>query len=281
MKRLLLVFSLGVTFVILASVALTAQASGNPQGPQFATPTPGPDGRILYTVQEGDSCIRISLLTGVPLDQLRALNRLDTDCTLTVGQQLLIGVGGPSGGTATSGPAPTDTPAQPTPTPQPGKGNICVLLYDDTNGDGLRQDAENAINGGAVSVTGTSGQYSHALTTQGGTDPICFNDVPEGTYNISVAAPSGYNPTTQFNYTLELKPGDQSYVAFGAQTAAESSSTTTNPTNTPSGSLLGIVGGILLLSGIGLAFYAWRVYGQGSMYGSGKKPPLPPLKLKK
>src|SRR5688572_24087469 len=197
MKRISLLTASILSFLLMVSVVLTAQASGQTQSTQFSTPTPGPDGRIIYTVQEGDSCIRISLFTGVPIDQLRALNRLDENCTLTVGQPLLIGVGGPGGGgTPTAGAAPTATAAAPTPTSIPGSIDICVLLYDDQNGDSLHQETEPAIEGGAVSITGTSGQYSQTATTIAGIDPVCFTKVPLGTYNISVAAPAGYNPTT-------------------------------------------------------------------------------------
>ena len=91
------------------------------------------------------------------------------------------------------------------------------MLYDDLNGDALRQDTEVSIPNGAVSVTGTSGQFSKTANTVAGTDPVCFDQVVQGTYNISVAAPEGYNPTTQLNYTLDIKSGEQIYVDFGAQ----------------------------------------------------------------
>src|SRR5262245_40627977 len=60
---------------------------------QVVTPTPGPDGRILYIVAEGDTCSSVALLHGIGVPQLRQLNtRLDENCTLTVGQQLVVGL---------------------------------------------------------------------------------------------------------------------------------------------------------------------------------------------
>lgn len=278
MKRLIILIVFGITFFLLASVALTVQASGQLQQPQFSTPTARPDGRIIYIVQEGDNCIRISLLTGVPMDQLRALNRLDTNCLLSPGQELLIGIGGPAPGVAaTAGPEASPTPAPPTPTAIPGAADVCVTLFEDLNGDALRQETEVIIPDGAVSITGSSGQYSQTATTQAGVDPVCFTKVPIGRYNISVAAPQGYNPTSLLNYTLEIKagdvktgeikPGDRVYVDFGAQWA--SLSPVTDPgTGKDEGdsSLLGIIGGILLLAGIGLAVYAWLAYGRKPKY---------------
>lgn len=268
MKRLLNLTVLIVTLLLLASFTLTAQASDPRQLPQFSTPTPGPDGTILYTVQEGETCTRISLLTGVPVDQLRSLNRLDESCTLSVGQQLKIGVGGPAQATPSpeAGTAATATP-QPSPTPALGEANVCVLVYEDLNGDALRQETEPIIPAGAISVIGTSGQYSQTAQTSTTLNDLCgdatlFEKVIQGTYNISVAAPEGFNPTTQVNYTLEIKPGEQIYVDFGAQRAIQD-----NPAEpeaqTGSSNWLGLAGGGLVLFGVGLGLYAWRVYGRG------------------
>jgi hypothetical protein len=262
MKRLLTFTALILTLLLLASASLTAGAAEHVQLPQLSTPTPGADGRILYTVQEGDNCYRVEALTGVPVAQLRSLNRLDESCTLSLGQKLLIGMGGPAAATPTTGPAPTATPPQATPTPAVGEATVCVLLYNDINGDALRQETEVTIPNGAVSVIGTSGQYSQTANTVAGTDPICFEKVIQGTYNISVAAPEGYNSTTSLNYTLDIKPGEHISVDFGAQQALQASPKDAG--NEPgSNNWLGIAGGVLVLFGLGLGLYAWRVYGRG------------------
>lgn len=264
MKRSLIITGLSLTLFILASSVLGVQASGQYQN--YVTPTPGPDGRIIYTVKEGENCTVIQNITGVPVSQLRALNRLDENCTLRVGQQLLIGMGGPVGGTATpTGAAPTATTAAAQPTASLGEAAVCVLLYDDVNGDALHQDTEVNIPNGAVSVTGTSGQFSETTNTASGTDPVCFDQVVQGTYNISVAAPEGYNPTTQLNYTLDIKAGEQIYVDFGAQRGGQAKPQ--DPTSEPgSNNLLGIAGGGLVVVALGLGIYAWLVYGRRPKY---------------
>lgn len=266
MKRFLIFTALLLTFLFLASHFLTAQASGAYQTGEFATPTPLPDGRIIYIVQPGDSCFRISAITGVPEAQLRSLNKLGEDCALSINQELLLGIGGPAAVTPTPGPAATPTLAPPTPTVEPGGAKVCISLYNDTNGDALRQDAETFIPDGALSVTGTSGQYSQTSVTTAGPDPVCFDKVPEGTYNISVAAPQGYNPTTQLNFSIEIKSGDQVFVDFGAQSAVAAQPAGATDTGGDSGqNLLGLIGAIFLLSGLGLGFYAWRFYGRRTM----------------
>ena len=72
----------------------------------FVTSTPLPDGRIIYIVVEGDNCGQVALLHGITVAQLRQFNtRLDENCTLAVGQQLVVGV--VSSNVPTAGPAPT------------------------------------------------------------------------------------------------------------------------------------------------------------------------------
>lgn len=276
MKKLPILTAISLTFFLLASIVLTAHASALLLVP---TPTPGPDGRILWIVDEGQNCSQIATLAGITLDQLRSLNpSLDGSCSLNPGQKLVIGNGGPSGSTPTTGPAATDIPPAATATPFPGTADVCVLLYDDQNGDALHQEVEPGIAGGAISISGSSGQYSKTAPTSASLDPNCFKLVPVGTYTISVAAPAGYNPTTLLNYTLEVKPGDvkvepnqveagsQVFVDFGAQKSSIIPSKENPSGGAEDNTLIGIVGGGLLLAGIGLAFYAWRMYGRRPKY---------------
>jgi hypothetical protein len=224
----------------------------------FPTPTPGPDGRILYKVQPGDTLLRISLIAGVPLEELRGLNNLTGD-NIVVGDELLLGLGGPSVVTPTPGPSPTPTPVLPTPSPKPGFGIICVILYNDRNGDAIRQEDEPSIPGGAISVSNRSGSVSLTAETAAGADPHCFPDVPEGEFSITIGVPEGYNPTTATNYILDLDAGDETSLGFGAQ------ANTTTDVQSPAASeggrspLLGILGALFLLAGVGLAVFGTRL----------------------
>lgn len=224
------------------------------------TPTPGPDGRIIYIVKELDTLLSISLLTGVPVDKLRELNNLTGD-TIHPGQELLIGLGGPAEVTPTSGPTPTPTAILPTPSPKPGVGTLCVLLFDDLNGDSIRQDNEVSIPDGAISFGNRAGTISQAITTVVGEEHQCFENLPEGIYTISVAVPEGYNPTTASDIEAELKALDQFYVNFGAQansqTEAEAPSIT--PPEGGRSPVLAIVGGLFVLLGVGVAIFAGRL----------------------
>jgi len=264
-KRFFVVFLL-VLPLLLFGIMLPAQASPSVQ--EFPSPTPGPDGRILYTVQAGDSCFRIEALYGITVDQLRGLNpQLDENCTLIVGDQLMLGIGGPAALSPTPGPSPTLAPPTVTPTPPAGTTEICVLLYDDLNGDALRQETEIGIADGAVSVSNTAGTFSDTKSTVSVIDPdteeplpVCFTDVPAGEYNVSVAVPENYNPTTQLTSTFTINAGDIALFDFGAQSQTETIAETV-PENSGGGGtspIFGILGGILLLGGLGLAWYAFQ-----------------------
>ncbi len=231
---------------------------------QFVTATPGPDGRIMYTVVEGDSCLQVALLHNITVQTLRQFNtRLDEDCTLSVGQQLVVGLAQAEAPTA--GPAPTLPSPTVTATPVSGTTEVCVLLFEDKNGDAVRQETELGIEGGAVSLTNLNGSYSETQNTSSGVDPdtllpvrSCFVDVPGGEYNVSMAVPDEYNPTMLLSYTLTVKAGDRAEIGFGAQSKTI---TVSEPAESQEGnrsSLLGIFGFLLLLGGAGLGYYAYR-----------------------
>lgn len=258
-KRFLII----LTFILLFMLGLWLPVNAAPVGQVIVTPTAGADGRIIYVVQPGETCIRVAAINGITVDQLRQLNsKLDENCTLVEGQELLIGIISLAG-TPTAGPSPTSLPPTASPTPFTGTTLICVLLYEDTNGNTLRDTDEPAIEGGAISVTEINGEYSASLGTIASIDPEyqgeCFQDVPEGEYNITVAVPDLYNSTMSPDSTLKVNAGDQAFLSFGAQ----SQEIVANPdsgNNQGSGSspIFGILGTLFLLGGAGLGYYAWR-----------------------
>ena len=253
-----------VLLLLLFSVLLPFAGVRAAPDAQFITATPGPDGRILYTVVDGDSCLQVALLHGITVQQLRQFNtRLDEDCTLSVGQQLVVGLAQPEAPTA--GPAPTLPSPTVTATPVSGTTEVCVLLFNDMNGDAVRQETELGIEGGAVSLTNLNGSYSETQITVSVVDPdtllpvrSCFVDVPGGEYNVSMAVPDEYNHTMLLSYTLTVKAGDIAEISFCAQSKTI---TVSEPTDSQAGnrsSLLGIFGFLLLLGGAGLGYYAYR-----------------------
>jgi len=258
-KRVLILASLSMVVLIGLILIWNRPVVAAPrlQLTPFPTPTPGPDGRIIYIVQPNDTLLRISLISGVPVEELRGLNNLTGD-TIVAGQELLLGLGGPPEFTPTPGPSPTPTALLPTPSPQPGLGNLCILLYNDINGDAIRQEEERSIADGAISVNNRRGTVSLTATTTAGEEPHCFEDLPEGEYNITVAIPEGYNATTVTNFLLKLNAGDETYLDFGAQVNSVKQAEAPMPQGSGRSPLLGIIGGVLLVSGAILAFFTSR-----------------------
>jgi LysM domain len=266
--KLRLIFFIGilVTALVLLGLSLPVQAAPVGQGISFTTNTPAANGNIYYIVQANDNCTRIAHLYNITVEQIIGFNsNLNANCDLIAGEKLFVGTGGPSSISPTPGPSPTPLPPTITPTPFAGTTQICVLLFNDMNGDALHEANESVIPGGAISVTETNGKYSKTLPTAINSDPTaypgtCFNDIPEGHYNIAVAIPDNYNPTVNLTYTLDLKAGDSDFVDFGAQSR---DTTITQPQTNPGGGgtspVLGIVGGFLLLGGLGLGWYALRL----------------------
>jgi LysM repeat protein len=247
-------FLIGLLFLLGLSVPVLAapQAQLTP----FPTPTAGPDGRIIYIVQPGDTLWRVAAITGVPLEELRELNNLGVNDIIVPDQELLLGLGGPSQQQPTAGPPPTRTPVLPTPTPSEGTGTLCVLLYEDRNGDAIRQEEEASIPGGAININNRRGTVSLTEDTIAGLEPQCFDELDQGDYNVSVAIPDGYNPTTSLNYPVTLRAGDETFLDFGAQPNSETIREAPAPVGEGKSPLLGILGGALLLVGVVLGIYA-------------------------
>jgi hypothetical protein len=225
----------------------------------FPTPTPGRDGYIVYIVQPGDSPWRIAAIAGITVEELFALNGIQPGDYITPGMQLVLGSAGPPAPTA----APEtelETPTAPagTPTPEFGMGEICVLLFQDLNGNARLDAGETPLAGGRVSVGDVAGSVSVEQTTGNTPEGYCFEELPGGDYNVSAAVPGGYNPTTAMNLPVRLQPGEIKYVQFGAQ-----------PSGVIGGGLgqagdgrspvLGILGAFLLIAAGGVGYYATRV----------------------
>ena len=264
MKKYLIVLTLGVFILglFLFSWSTPVNASPEIQLTSFPTPTPDGDGRIWYRVESLDTLWRISAVSGVSLDELRRLNNLSPEDILAEGSFILLGIIEQNIPDATAGDSGQEN-AEPTETPPPdtGSATICILLYDDLNGDSIRQDIEMIIEGGAVSLTEQLGLFSETRNTSLIEEEYCFIGLPGGKYNITMAIPDGYNPTSTLTTTIELATGNSSLINFGAQktyqTQTEDSGTIEESSDRSP--MLGILGLALLLLGIGLGIYTSQI----------------------
>lgn len=259
--RFLLPLAVALIVLGLHSASRAAAESGPPPLSQtsFVTPTPGPDGRIVYIVKEGDDLWTIAALSGKTLEELMALNGIQPEDYITPGMELVLGFGGPAQPTAGPGAAPSPTSIPATPTPAFGTGQICVLLFVDANGDARFEEGEIALPDGEVSVIDVDGTVAGEHTTDDTPEGHCFAEIRNGDYNVSAAVPVGYNPTTAMNVPVRLNPGDVQYVEFGAQaSAALGGSGRDGGQRSP---LLGVLGLALLVVAGGLGYLASR-YGK-------------------
>ncbi len=233
---------------VLPAVLIICAVSGQ----AIQTPTADPEGNIYYIIKSNDSCMSISLTMGIDLQTLRQLNNLDEECSLIAGTRLLLGRYETP--TPTPGPSPTPTPITPTPTPYNGYGQVCIYLFEDVDGNGIVAETEYGITGGAVSLTKRSGTDNFTGLTAAGNELLCFPEVPEGDYNIAVAPPTDYNPTTNMNYALTVKAGDNTQVNFGAQKSSQLEEAEINVDTTPKSPILAAIGIALIGGGLVLVF---------------------------
>ncbi len=259
-KHLWVIFSalLLILGISLFYVAGDVVAHPDPQV-FYYTPTAQPDGRIIYTVKAGDSCISIALLNNISEDDLRLLNDLSGDaCSfLRIGRELILGMA-----ETDTGPAPevTATAIFPSPTPFNGTGDLCVLLFEDINGNTLIDDdtIERPLAGGAISVNDRIGKVSLSENTNN-TGEVCFEGLDEGEYTVSVAVPAGYNPTMRNSATLKLNAGDTVRIDFGAQLSSAGEVEIEESPAANRSPFLGILGGLIVVLGLGFGLYAIRI----------------------
>jgi hypothetical protein len=251
---------LGTLSVMLALAVVLPASAGSarpePRLQAFVTPTPGPDGKIIYIVQDGDVLWTIAALSGKSVEELMALNGLQPNDYLTPGMQLLLGLGGPVLPTVAPDTRPTATRVPLTPTPVFGTGEICVMLFEDLNGNAVLDEGEVPLPGGQISVSELSGTLAGEHTTDEALEGHCFADLQNGDYNVSAAAPTNYNPTTTMNVPVRIEPGDIKNIEFGAQASAALG--VGGGAAGGRSTLLGAVGALLLLTAGGLGYMAFR-----------------------
>ncbi|MEJ2150767.1 MAG: LysM peptidoglycan-binding domain-containing protein [Chloroflexota bacterium] len=177
------------------------------------------DGVQRHTVRSGETLGGIAFAYGVLTQTLRDLNDLSTD-TVYVGQVLIVD---PNAGAPAEEPTeePTEEP-EATPEPQaaedvaeqpPTMGEICLLMFEDANQDGLRDSAEGLLSGGMLNITGV---VSDSYMTDGASEPHCFGDLDSGDYEVTVEAPEGYALTGLSQVPVTLSGGGEVTLSFGA-----------------------------------------------------------------
>ncbi len=212
-----------------------------------ATPTARPDGAIVHTVVAGDTLFGIALTYGVDVQEIYDLNGLDSSSLLSIGQDIVISSTGAAAPTPTLTPAAVDTPVVVAPTATPanpststgvlpaapaqGKAAVCVSAFFDANADMFRQtdSSEMLLPNAQVSLLARSGPVD-SRTTDGISEPWCFNDLEPGSYIIRHTAPPGYVLTDggQWNFTLDAGEVESVELAYTRDAEVVSETPTTD-----------------------------------------------------
>jgi hypothetical protein len=220
-----------------------------PPAPVFQlgpTPTPNAEGIIQISVQPGDSLWAIAARAGLSLDEILDFNGLTRNSFINVGDTLIIGYGDAGaaaeaaaetaeettaeGGTPAEGEAQTEgaeeapveeAVAEPTPEPTPvpviTTGEICLLAFDDTNGDGFYEGEALKSN---VALTIADGQSVVSNYITNGSEPFCIDGLESGTYRISRSIVPGETVTNAADWGVSLAPGMSVNIEFGSKIEA-------------------------------------------------------------
>lgn len=135
-----------------------------------------------------------------------------------------------------------------------GPAMLCVMSYDDANGNGIR-DPQEAKVGGVKFLLNTATTLLGQYTADGVNEPYCFSDLDPGTYTVSWEG-EGYQATSGQSWTVELTPGQIQEHEFGVVPPAEAEDVAGPGGPSPLGTaVIGALITVIVLSGIGLAIY--------------------------
>lgn len=132
-------------------------------------------------------------------------------------------------------------------------GAICVIVYNDLNGNGTRDLGELLSSGASITVKNSDGVVVGVATTDGTLEPRCFLNLPAGNYTVTEVNSAGYTSTTPDLLTVVVPAGFTTNVEFGDNLPALTA-TPTSP-RTP-----GVIPGTEWVN-----FYGLRVFVDGEL----------------
>ena len=116
--------------------------------------------------------------------------------------------------TNTPTPIPTDTPT-PTPTTPPG-GTICLNAFNDVNANGIH-DAGEAYLAGITFTISQEGTVIDTAISTGQAQPICFEGLAPGSYDVAQQIPPRLELTTADTAVINVAEGQTLGLEFGSR----------------------------------------------------------------
>jgi len=127
---------------------------------------------------------------------------------------------------------PTSTPEpEPTNTPRPAPvadadadsdidlntqvASLCVMIYEDINGDTVQQADELSVPGGLITLT-RAGEEVDSFVTDDSPNMSCFNALEPGQYIVDASAPAGFTLLPSGRSRPNLPPGQEVNIVFAA-----------------------------------------------------------------
>jgi LysM repeat protein len=272
------------------TVQPTAPAQPQPQVTTPAQPQAQPDagGGVVHTVVANDTLFGLSFQYNVPLDTIYALNGLNSQSILSIGQKIII-----KAGTGTQVPAqqptaaPTAAPAQPaaetTPqapaeaTPQTppaveptvaptavaetsNLSTLCLFAYEDANADALRDPGEGPVVGAKFTVVDGQGAMVAEHVSTAAQEAHCISDLTPGNYSVSVQPAPNTTATSDERWGVPLTSGSKVNIDFGSRSGEGSTTSTSGNESSSSssgggsniGGIVAGIGGLVLLLAAGV-----------------------------
>ena len=182
------------------------------------------DGAVRHTVRVGDNLTAIALAYGVTVNDILALNGLDSPDLLQPGQSLVIMAAPPadvedleSDGKqalpALDVAAPVAAADAPAFDPTDLSASICLAMFLDDSQNGILDRGESLL-AGEFAVQDAAGQSRNYATDA---TPLCVEDLSASRYVIQAAPPAGYGLTTAPTVHVNLGAGGQVRLDFGAK----------------------------------------------------------------
>lgn len=131
----------------------------------------------------------------------------------------------------TTPPPPTETPTV-TPTPTAVPGNICVSVFHDRNGNELREVGEELVAGAVLTLTNALHEVIGTYTTDGVSEPHCFETYGAGFYFLREQNPPGWISTSPDYWGLAMLDGTRWDVEIGDLWPGTATPTPTGPAPT-------------------------------------------------
>jgi len=105
---------------------------------------------------------------------------------------------------------------QAAPVAQQGTGQICVLAFDDQDGNGVRDDGEPLLAGVGFTLADANG-VKGSYKSDGNSEPYCFGSLAAGAYTVQARGASGLEVTTPGQWAVSLANNAQFDVLYGAR----------------------------------------------------------------